>query len=72
MKVNKTILVLLFLVCVSCNTQKKSDKDIPRNLKIGDQVPNIKIAKILNDKVKKAEMFDYKDQLLILDFLNTG
>lgn len=42
------------------------------NLTIGDKVPNIKIEHILNWKDKSAVISDFKDQLLILDFMHTS
>lgn len=42
-----------------------------KNLKIGDKVPDILMAKIINYKNKQARMNDFKNQLLILDFWDT-
>lgn len=49
------------------------DETVNRNYStIGNVVRNLKINKIINDKVKSAQLSDYKDQLLILDFGTTG
>ena len=42
-----------------------------RDLKIGDQVPDLYIAKIIKNQKNSAKISDFKDQLLILDFWDT-
>ena len=61
-------LLLLLLPMVAKN------QDTVRSLKIGDKLPDIVISKIMdvNGVVKNARISDYKNQLLILDFMNTG
>lgn len=46
--------------------------DAPRNLKVGEQVPDIYISKIINNTKKSALISDFKGSLLILDFWTTG
>lgn len=42
-----------------------------QNLKIGDQVPDIWIQKIIRDTKTSTKILDFKNQLLILDFWDT-
>lgn len=55
---------------VGVSKQSLTDASI-RSLKIGDQVPTILMAKIINYKSKQANTNDFKNQLLILDFWDT-
>lgn len=74
-------LVLLLITSVTNAQQNNTVKsnvskqppinDKIRNLQVGDKVPDILIAKIINDKVRTARITDFKDQLLILDFWDT-
>ncbi|AOM75950.1 TlpA family protein disulfide reductase [Pedobacter steynii] len=81
MKITSFILLLLIVLSLSVTAQKNRPvgfhKSLPSkrekidHLKIGDKVPNVLISKILNDKSASARMFDFADQLLILDFWAT-
>lgn len=42
-----------------------------QSLKVGDQIPDILISKIIRDNRTNAKISDFKDQLLILDFFDT-
>lgn len=42
-----------------------------KNLKVGDKVPDILIAKIINNSARTAKISDFRDRLLILDFWDT-
>jgi len=41
-------------------------------LNIGDQVPELNFSSIINYSQNSANTIDFKDRLLILDFMNTG
>lgn len=49
-----------------------SNIDTVKNLNVGDAVPDIFIAKMLNQKERSGYISAYKDALLILDFWTTG
>lgn len=78
----KYIVLVLLLITTAANAQQKNVvksnvskqpaiSDKINNLKVGDKVPDIVIAKIINDKVRTARITDFKNQLLILDFWDT-
>ena len=79
MKQLRYILVMaaLFAVCASNAQKPKIDIWNPpavegiSELKIGEVVPDFKM-KLFNSTKKEVKVSDYKDQLLILDFGNTG
>lgn len=57
---------------VQSNVSKQpAINDQIKSLQVGDKVPDILIAKIINDKVRTARIADFKNQLLILDFWDT-
>ncbi|WGQ11542.1 redoxin domain-containing protein [Pedobacter gandavensis] len=74
-------LVLLLMTAVTNAQQKKTVQsnlskqpavnDQIKSLQVGDKVPDIVIAKIINDQVRTARIADFKNQLLILDFWDT-
>lgn len=75
------LIIIALLLCSKLNAQQKPKIDISsppvqkgiRSLKVGDVIPaDTKIGKIFNYTSKTAAISDYKDQLLILDFGNTG
>lgn len=43
----------------------------PKGLKVGDSVPDVLIAEIINFKAGKAKISEFKNSLLILDFWDT-
>jgi thiol-disulfide isomerase/thioredoxin len=64
------LFIVLATLCLNFTTQAQ-DKSIITALKIGDQVPEITITNIINHPSKSAKISDFKDKLLILDFMNT-
>ncbi|WP_316839247.1 TlpA family protein disulfide reductase [Pedobacter gandavensis] len=76
--------ILLFLLPISVvNGQNRNQPEAKKshkiknnvlfkNLRVGDSVPNIQIAKIINDNIKSAKISDFKDRLLIIDFWATN
>lgn len=82
MKIKYILLLGLLLISTTTNAQQKNTvqsnvskqplvNDQIKNLQVGDKVPDIVIAKIINDKVRTARIADFKNQLLILDFWDT-
>lgn len=67
-------IIIIFLVAVSftATAQKKTPKTaitpVPRNLTVGDKVPDIFIPKMYNYKTRTANLRDFKGQLVVLDF----
>jgi len=47
------------------------EKSLPTGLKIGDNMPDVKITNILNSRYKTARPSDYKGKLILLDFWST-
>lgn len=74
MKIKLNILFVIMILSTISLAQQKSGgnyKTKPlklRNLKVGDKVPGILISKIINDKYGSANILDFNDRLLILDF----
>lgn len=74
-----TLLCVLVLTTSITKAQDKIFRDYGRpqlvpgiaELKIGDQVPDILIDKIINNDKRSIRTSDYKDKLLILDFWDT-
>ena len=71
-------LVILILFATNLSAQNKVEfsrrpKPDPtiKNLKVGERVPDILIAKIVRDYKPSAKISDFKDQLLIIDFWDT-
>ncbi|SEN04938.1 Thiol-disulfide isomerase or thioredoxin [Mucilaginibacter gossypiicola] len=65
------ILVMLALLLFwqpACNAQARQQQ----GLKIGDQVPDVLISKLINYPTKSAKLSDFKGKLLILDFWATS
>lgn len=72
LKIMKTLLIfLVFILSFQSTVLCQTDSNPPRNLKPGDNVPDIEIPKIINDEKGNTRISDYKDQLLILDFWTT-
>jgi thiol-disulfide isomerase/thioredoxin len=74
-------IIISLIISVSCKQQNKKGQDdsgkpasiFPGStVNIGDNVPDISIPKIINSDKSSAEISDYKDKLLILDFWSTG
>jgi thiol-disulfide isomerase/thioredoxin len=70
-----TTLLCYFLLLTSITQAQEKDKYgrpplVPgiAELKIGDQVPDILIDKIINNDKRSIRTSDYKDKLLVLDF----
>ncbi len=61
-------IILITLLIISANSANSQDI----GLKIGDEVPDFEIEKIINYTKKEARISDFKDQLLIVDFWSTG
>lgn len=60
---------LLFMACVVANAQNNNNS---KSLKIGDQLPEIWLNRILlNGGIQRQHTSDYKDKLLVLDFWDT-
>ncbi|WP_183562551.1 TlpA family protein disulfide reductase [Mucilaginibacter sp. SP1R1] len=67
----KTILfILLATLCLFFQVAAQ-DKLTINSLKIGDQVPNLGINGIINYPAQTAKISDFKNKLVILDFMNT-
>jgi thiol-disulfide isomerase/thioredoxin len=75
------ILIITLLFSGKVNSQQKPKIDIWNpsvqkgisSLKVGEVMPpEVKIKRIFNDAKQAAQTSDYQDQLLILDFGNTG
>ena len=67
----KTILfIVLATLCLFFQVEAQ-DKLTINSLKIGDQVPNLGISGIINYPPQTAKISDFKNKLLILDFMNT-
>ncbi|UOE49170.1 TlpA family protein disulfide reductase [Mucilaginibacter sp. SMC90] len=67
----KTILfIVLATLCLFFQVEAQ-DKFTISSLKIGDQVPNLSINGIINYPAQTAKISDFKNKLLILDFMNT-
>ena len=71
-------LIFSFSICISStNAQqtglsKQTSIDFTvKSLKVGEKVPDLLMAKLINYPAKKAKISDFKDQLLILDFWDT-
>lgn len=58
-------------IVVFCITFSSLSNAQYRELRIGDIVPNIELSQISNYKTKKARLYDFKNDLLILDFWAT-
>lgn len=73
MNINKCILLFLVFLNLTVQAQKLPVNQV-KGLRIGDKVPNIPLAKIVetDGKVRSAQMADYFDRLLILDFMYTS
>lgn len=74
----KFILAITFIIIGTCTyAQKKKtskrqfDHEQIKNLKVGDQVPDLLLAKIINNVQRSAKISDFRNQLLILDFWDT-
>ena len=69
------IALILINICFQStkaqDTLFKNNPDI-KSLKVGENVPDLLISKILNDSLQSRKMSDFKDQLLILDFMETS
>lgn len=78
MKKTGLIIALLFTGKVSAQQRPKIDIWNPpvqkgiSSLKVGDVMPEVKISRVFNDAKQAVRVSAYKDQLLILDFGNTG
>lgn len=68
MKTIFSLLIGIILYITSVSGQNKENID---PLSIGDTVPNIVFNNIVNYKASTAQLSDFKDQLLILDFWAT-
>ena len=74
-----TLLCFFLLLTSMAHAQDKIARDYGRpplvpgiaELKIGDQVPDILIDKIINNDKRSIRTLDYKDKLLVLDFWDT-
>ncbi|WP_222536431.1 TlpA family protein disulfide reductase [Pedobacter polysacchareus] len=71
-------LSFILLLSFQLNAQQKTEfsrRPTPdptiRNLKVGDEVPEILIKKIIRDQKSNAKISDFYNQLLILDFWDT-
>ena len=62
------MLALLLFWQPECNAQSRANN----GLKIGDQVPNVLIRKLINYSSKTANLSDFNGKLLILDFWATS
>lgn len=63
-----TLMSVLAVLCLQCLAQEQAI----RPLSVGDTVPDIIINNIINYKTTSAKLSDFKDKLLILDFMTTG
>lgn len=77
-----TVFLLVLLYTLSANAQKKGfqnitpkqkSPDLVKELKIGQTVPDVNMAKIVHvdGTIKAGHLSDFKAQLVILDFLYT-
>ncbi|MCX2450321.1 TlpA disulfide reductase family protein [Pedobacter sp. PLR] len=71
MKLNNNILALSIFV-FSCFSLKNTAFAQEKMMNVGDLVPNTFIPKIINSSRKNANLSDYKDKLLIIDFWATN
>lgn len=80
MKTLKIIALLFYLSLSIVYAQQANKTEFSRrpepdpkiqSLKVGDQVPDILISKIIRDNKASAKISDFKDKLLILDFFDT-
>lgn len=67
----KTILSLLIGIVLSITSVSGQNMKNIEPLSIGDTVPNIMLSNIVNYKTFTADLSDFKDQLVILDFWAT-
>lgn len=72
MNIKKYIILLLVFLSLSAQAQNLTTGHI-KGLKIGDKVPNISLPKIVevDGRLRSAQLTDYFDRLLILDFMYT-
>lgn len=61
---------LLGLLCLYFQVSAQTSPD-KKYLKVGDKMPDIVIANIMNSKIKSAKISDYKGKLILLDFWAT-
>lgn len=61
---------LLAFLCLFFNAFAQS-KNAVQTLKVGDQMPDVQIANIINSKFKSARISDFKGKLILLDFWNS-
>nr|WP_294795565.1 TlpA disulfide reductase family protein [uncultured Mucilaginibacter sp.] len=66
----KTKMRLLGLLCLFFQVSAQTSPD-KKYLKVGDKMPDIVIANIMNSKIKSAKISDYKGKLILLDFWAT-
>lgn len=83
MKLAYIFIVLFMALTIEAGAQKTSTNKTSgyskqplnntsiKSLKIGDKVPDLLIAKIINNDKRTAKISDFKNQLLILDFWDT-
>ncbi|WP_316841978.1 TlpA family protein disulfide reductase [Pedobacter gandavensis] len=67
-KINVFVLCLMFVQLAVLAQNPKA----PKGLTVGDAVPDLLIAEIINFKTGKARISDFKNSLLILDFWDTN
>ena len=72
---NLTLIFFLFVCSVNAQeigvSKQTSIDPTVKSLKVGEKVPDLLMAKLINYPTKKAKVSDFKDQLLILDFWDT-
>lgn len=79
-KINKCLLFgCTLLISVACYAQKRKIIDRPApfiksipDLKVGDELPDFKIEKMINGVKRSMQTAEFRDRLLILDFWDTA
>lgn len=67
----KRILCCLALLCLFCSASAQSTPRSNNGLAIGDMVPEVNIANIINHPTGRAKLSDYRGKLVIIDFWAT-